>query len=79
MKNKKGTQVFSENTDEILAEKIIEHTEQNRSHGHHTTTSANTAMQSYSGLRKYVTVALVLCTSLCILLLLLKRHLDDSE
>ncbi len=78
MKNKKGTQVFSENTDEILAGKIIEHTEQNRTHASISNHAANNAKQPHRGLKKYVILSLVLCTALCVLLFLLKRRLDDT-
>lgn len=45
MKSEKGQQVFGDNVDDILTQKIVEHTEKNSGSTHKTGSSASSASQ----------------------------------
>lgn len=69
MKSKKGEQVFTENTDDILADKIIDHTEMNsKKYAHKGKLDDNT--QNRNSLKKYITIALGALTSILLLFIL---------
>jgi len=75
----KGEQVFGENTDETLAGKIIEHTENNSNSPHYTNHNSGNDEKTHAGTIKKYTTIIVFSASLFLLFLLFRKYVKDLQ
>ena len=79
MTSNKGEQVFGENTNKILAGKIIEHTENNSNSPHYTHHNSGDDEKTHAGTIKKYTAIIAFCASLFLLFLLFRKHVKDLQ
>ena len=80
MKSNKGEQVFSEKTDEILAGKIIEHSEINsKKTFDDNKTASPSAVRSRQSVLKHLPLIVVILTSILLCVLLVERNMQKQD